>query len=61
MTNHQKNPVQLLAQIDSVRLTNWFLRTTWKASAGVITLTVRLFTSIILTVLRIAQRRRNSW
>ena len=47
--------------IESIRMTNWFMRIAWKTSAGLIALTARLFTSIVLAIIRIARRNRSRW
>lgn len=57
MVKPPQNPIELVTQIESVRLTNWFLRTWWKAIA----LTLRLVTSIVIAVVHASQRRRNNW
>jgi hypothetical protein len=58
MSDRRKNPVtQFFVETESVRLTNWSLR----IAAGLIALTMRLFTSIFLAVVRMAQRNRRRW
>ena len=57
----KKSPVQFITQIESVRLTNFFIRMTWKATAGLIAITFRLLTSIILAIVRVVQRNRTNW
>ena len=62
MTEPKKTTaVQFVTQIESVRLTNWLLRTAWKTAAGLIALTVRIVTSIMLAIVRMIQRKRTDW
>lgn len=42
MTNPDKGPVQFVRDIESVRLTNFFLRVAWRTTAALIALTFRL-------------------
>ena len=59
MADPKKNsPLQFVTQIESVRLTNWSIRTLWKSTALAIALTVRLFASIILTIVHLVRRHR---
>lgn len=58
----QKNPaVQFVTETQSVRLTNFSIRVLWKSTAGVIAVTARLFTAIILAVIGVVQRNRTNW
>jgi hypothetical protein len=62
MTEPKKtSAVQFVTQIESVRMTNWFIRTAWKTAAGLIALTFRLITWIVLGIIRGIQRRRTNW
>jgi len=58
MTDPQKNPVQFVRDIESVRLANWFFRVTWKTTAGLVAITTRLFAAIVLAMARRRQRNR---
>jgi hypothetical protein len=54
MSDRRKDPViQFFVETESVRLTNWSIR----IAAGLIALTMRLFTSIFLAIVRMLQRR----
>jgi hypothetical protein len=57
----KKSPVQFITQIETVRLANFFIRVTWKATAGLIAITFRLLTAIILAIVRVRQRNRTNW
>jgi hypothetical protein len=57
----KKTVTQFVMDIESIRMTNWFMRIAWKTSAGLIALTARLFTSIVLAIIRIARRNRSRW
>jgi hypothetical protein len=62
MADTKKNsPVQFITQIESVRLTNFSIRVMWKAAAGLIAVTFRLLTAIILAIVRVRQRNRTNW
>jgi hypothetical protein len=62
MTDAKKeSPVQFITQIESVRLTNFSIRMMWKATAGLIAITFRLLTAIILAIVRVRQRNRTNW
>lgn len=62
MTEPKKtSPVQFVTEIESVRLTNWFIRMAWKTAAGLIALAVRIATSAVLTIIHVIQRKRANW
>ena len=59
MTDQNKtSPVKFITEIESVRLTNIFIRLAWKSTAGLIALLARLLTSVILAIVRLWQRNR---
>lgn len=53
-----KSPIEYVTDIESVRLTNWFIRMAWRATALTITVIVRLLTAIPIAILRSIQRNR---
>jgi hypothetical protein len=57
----KKTAAQFITETESIRLTNWFIRTTWKTGALIVALTARLFASIFLAIARIFQRNRSRW
>lgn len=58
----KKHPaMQFVTEIESVRLSNNFIRTAWKSTALLIALTARLLTGIVLTIVRVVQRNRTNW
>jgi hypothetical protein len=62
LSDSRRDPViRFIAGTESVRLTNWFIRTTWKTAACLVVLTTRLFASIFLAIARIFQRNRFRW
>jgi hypothetical protein len=62
MPDSRKDPVtQFIVETESIRLTNWFIRTTWKTAACLVALTTRLFASIVLAIAAIHQRNRFRW
>jgi hypothetical protein len=62
MSESQKKTVtQFIVETESIRLTNWFIRTAWKTCACLIALTTRLFASIFLAIARTYQRNRFRW
>jgi hypothetical protein len=62
MSDSKKNPItKFIVETESVRLTNWSIRTAWKTSVGLIALTTRLSTSIFLASVRVSQRNRFRW
>ena len=62
LPDSRKDPViQFISETESIRLTNWFIRITWKTAAFVVALTARLFASVFLTIARLYQRNRFRW
>ena len=62
MPDSRKGPItHLIVETESVRLTNWSIRTAWKTGACLIALGARLFASIFLAIARIFQRNRFRW
>jgi hypothetical protein len=62
MTDSRKKSVtHWIVETESIRLTNWSIRTTWKTAACVTAVTARVSASTILALARLAQRRRNRW
>jgi hypothetical protein len=62
MSDSIKDPItRFIVPTETVRLTNWSIRTTWKTSAGLIALTTRLFASSVLAIVRSSQRKRFRW
>lgn len=52
------NPLKFVTDIESVRLTNWFIRVVWKTTALVLTIITRLSTAIVLASLEAKRRNR---
>jgi hypothetical protein len=62
MSDSKKNPItEFIVETESVRLTNWSIGITWKTSAGLIALTTRLFTSVVLGIAGVSRRNRSRW
>jgi hypothetical protein len=54
----KKSPAQFILEIESIRLSNWFIRMAWRATALLFVLTARLLTSIVLALLGTWRRNR---
>jgi hypothetical protein len=54
----KKSPAQFILEIESIRLSNWFIRMAWRGTALLFVLTARLLTSIALALLRTWRRNR---
>jgi hypothetical protein len=58
---HQENPIYAIVPKETIQLTNWMIRTTWKICAAVTAISIRLLTSIVLAVARRVRRNRINW
>jgi hypothetical protein len=58
MTDTKGNPFRYATEIESVRLTNAFIRLSWKATAIITTIIARLTAAIVLATLRARERNR---
>ena len=54
----KKSPAQFILEIESIWLSNWFIRMAWRTAALLFVLTARLLTSIALALLGTWRRNR---